>query len=168
MTAWTDNVAHTAAIRYRCFLPVSLLVVCACAAAGGLKPDPDRSGPPRSGTASRVVDPTIQFDTKGVDFTPWLRGFVARVRSNWFVSAAAMSRKGHVVITFRVQRNGDITDLVVREPSSVAAFNDSAYRAMLNSSPLASLPSDYPGESAFFIVTFYYNESPSPQRKNRP
>jgi len=78
-----------------------------------------------------------------------------------------MSRKGHVVITFRVQRNGDITDLVVREPSSVAVFNDSAYRAMLNSSPLASLPSEYSGESAFFTVTFYYNESPSSQRKNR-
>ena len=148
------------------FLPVSLLVACACAATGGLKSEPDRSAVHGFETAS-AVDPTIEFDTNGVDFTPWLRGFVARVRSNWFVSPAAMSRKGHVVITFRVQKNGDITDLVVREPSSIAVFNDSAYRAMLNSSPLASLPSEYPGESAFFIVTFYYNESPSSQRKNR-
>ena len=151
----------------RCFLPMSLLVACACASAGGLKSEPDRSVVQRFEIASPVVDPTIGFDTRGVDFTPWLRGFVARVRSNWFVSSAAMSRKGHVVITFRVQRNGDITDLVLREPSSVAVFNDSAYRAMLNSSPLASLPSEYPGESAFFTVTFYYNESPSSQRKNR-
>jgi len=72
--------------------------------------------------------------------------------------------KGHVVITVRVQRSGDITELQMREPSPVAAFNDSAYRAVANSNPLASLPSDYPNESAFFTVTFYYNESP-PRRK---
>ena len=28
---------------------------------------------------------TIQFDTKGVEFGPWLRRFVAQVRRNWFV-----------------------------------------------------------------------------------
>jgi TonB family protein len=120
---------------------------------------------PRSETESPTADPTIAFDPKGVDFTPWLRGFVARVRSNWFVASSAVSRnKGHVVITFRVQKNGDITNLLVQEPSSVAAFNDSAYRAVLHSSPLASLPSNYPNESAFFTVTFYYNQSP-PRRK---
>jgi TonB family protein len=150
------------------FLAFPLLLACvgACAVAGGLKSEPDRSGVPRSKTQSPVVDPTIEFDAKGVDFTPWLRGFLARVRSHWFITSSAVSQsKGHVVITFRVQKNGDITDLLVREPSSVAAFNDSAYRAVVNSNPLASLPSSYPSESAFFTVTFYYNESPSSQRR---
>ena len=34
-----------------------------------------------------ATDPgaTIQFDTKGVEFGPWLRRFVAQVRRNWFV-----------------------------------------------------------------------------------
>jgi len=152
---------------YERLLTVLLILayVSACAAAGGLTSHPDGSVVPRSETVSPVVDPTIEVDTKGVDFTPWLRGFVARVRSNWFITSAAMSKKGRVVITFRVRKNGDVTDLIVRGQSSVAAFNDSAYRAMLNSNPLAPLPSDYPGESAFFTVTFHYHESPSRQRR---
>ena len=32
---------------------------------------------------------TIQFDTKGVEFGPWLRRFVSQVRRNWFVPLAA-------------------------------------------------------------------------------
>jgi hypothetical protein len=41
---------------------------------------------------------TIQFDTKGVEFGPWLRRFVAQVRRNWFIPQAAMVMRGHVVL----------------------------------------------------------------------
>ena len=46
----------------------------------------------------------IQFDSKGVEFGPWLRRFVAQVKRNWFIPSAAMMMKGHVVITFNVHR----------------------------------------------------------------
>ena len=59
----------------------------------------------------------IQFDTKGVEFGPWIRRFVAQVRRNWFVPYAAMSLRGHVVITFNVHRNGALTDVTVIGPS---------------------------------------------------
>ncbi len=62
------------------------------------------------------VDQTIQFDSKGVEFGPWLRRFVAQVKRNWFVPMAAMSLKGHVVITFNVHKDGRITDLQVLRP----------------------------------------------------
>src|SRR5712692_9352860 len=35
---------------------------------------------------------SIQFDTKGVEFGPWIRRFVAQIRRNWFIPYAAMSR----------------------------------------------------------------------------
>src|SRR5690606_40173903 len=38
----------------------------------------------------------LQFDTKGVEFGPWVRRFVAQVRRNWFVPYAAMSLRGRV------------------------------------------------------------------------
>ena len=60
--------------------------------------------------------PSIQFDTKGVDFGPWLRRFVAQIRRNWFVPYAAMSLRGHVVLSFKVHRDGSITDLQVMQP----------------------------------------------------
>jgi TonB family protein len=105
------------------------------------------------------VAPSIQFDTKGVEFGPWLRRFVAQIRRNWFVPYAAMSMRGHVVVTFFVHKDGRITDLRVMKPSTVDAFTNSAYNAMASSNPTHPLPPEYPDDRAFFTVTFYFNET---------
>tara|TARA_B100001123_G_scaffold446138_1_gene599656 strand:+ start:30364 stop:31428 length:1065 start_codon:yes stop_codon:yes gene_type:complete len=104
--------------------------------------------------------PDIQFDTKGVEFGPWLRRFVAQIRRNWFVPYAIWSMHGHVVLTFNVHGNGDLTDLEVVQPSHVEAFNNSAFNALLSSNPTQPLPAEYPDDKAFFTVTFYFNEVP--------
>lgn len=107
--------------------------------------------------------PAIQFDTKGVEFGPWIRRFVAQIRRNWFIPYAAMSLKGHVVLTFNVHRDGRITDLSVARPSTVDAFTNSAYNALLASNPTQELPPEYPSDKAFFTVTFFFNEEPPSQ-----
>jgi TonB family protein len=105
--------------------------------------------------------PDIQFDTKGVEFGPWIRRFIAQIKRNWFIPYAAMSMHGRVVVTFNVHKDGRITDLTVIGPSDVDAFNSAAYNALLTSNPTQPLPPEYPADKAFFTVTFYYNESPS-------
>ncbi len=105
----------------------------------------------------------FQFDSKGVEFGPWIRRFVAQVKRNWFVPYAAMSLRGHVVITFNVHKNGAITDLTVIGPSSVDSFNNAAFNALAASNPTEPLPPEYPSDKAFFTVTFYYNEPPPTQ-----
>jgi TonB family protein len=109
-----------------------------------------------------VDDPgsTIQFDTKGVEFGPWIRRFVAQVRRNWFIPHAAMSFRGRVVIQFNIHKNGRITDVAVVSPSSIDAFNRAAYQAIIGSNPVEPLPPEYPDPMAFFTVTFFYNEQP--------
>ena len=102
----------------------------------------------------------IQFDSKGADFGPWLRRFIAQVKSNWFIPSAAMMLKGHVVITFNVHRNGAITDIEIKGPSGIDAFDRAAVNALLSSNPTQALPPDYPSDTAFFTVTFLYNEEP--------
>ncbi len=104
--------------------------------------------------------PEIQFDTKGVEFGPWIRRFIAQVKRNWFIPYAAMSMKGHVVITFNIHKDGTITDLSVVGPSGVDAFNNAAFGALSASNPTQPLPPEYPSDKAFFTVTFYYNETP--------
>jgi TonB family protein len=104
--------------------------------------------------------PEIQFDTKGVEFGPWIRRFVAQVKRNWFVPYAAMSMKGHVVITFNVHKDGAITDLNVVGPCPIESFNSAAFGALSASNPTQPLPPEYPSDKAFFTVTFFYNESP--------
>jgi TonB family protein len=105
----------------------------------------------------------LQFDTKGVEFGPWIRRFVSQVRRNWFVPMAAMSMRGRVVITFNVHRNGMITDVSVIRPSEIESFNTAAVNALLASSPTVPLPPEYPDDKAFFTATFFYNESPPGQ-----
>ena len=105
----------------------------------------------------------LQFDTKGVEFGPWIRRFVSQVRRNWFVPYAAMSLRGRVVLTFHVHKNGQLTDVQVVQPSPIESFNTAAMNALLASNPTEPLPPDYPADKAFFTVTFYYNDSPGGQ-----
>jgi TonB family protein len=106
------------------------------------------------------IAPSIQFDTKGVEFGPWLRRFIAQIRRNWFVPYAAMSMRGHVVVTFYVHKDGRISELTVLKPSEVDAFTHSGRNAIAASNPTIPLPPEYPDEKAFFTVTFYFNENP--------
>src|SRR5206468_11369403 len=75
--------------------------------------------------------PEIQFDTKGVEFGPWIRRFVAQVKRNWFVPYITSS--GHVVVTFNVHKNGAITDLTVVGRCPIDAFNNSSFGALASS-----------------------------------
>ena len=104
--------------------------------------------------------PWIQFDTKGVEFGPWIRRFKAQIEQNWLIPKAQMTEHGHTVITFNVHRDGTISDLAVRAPSAVQGFNHAAVNALRWSNPTYPLPEEYPLDRAFFTVTFFYNETP--------
>jgi TonB family protein len=104
------------------------------------------------------TDAAIQFDSKGVDFGPWLRRFEARVRRNWYIPTAAESLRGHVSITFNVHRNGALTELQIVKVSGVDSFDSAAFNALRLSNPVEPLPAAYPDNQAFFTVTFFYNE----------
>lgn len=107
--------------------------------------------------------PYIQFDTKGVEFGPWIRRFVAQIKRNWLIPEAAMVMKGHVVISFNVHKDGRITDITIKQPSGIDAFDRAAANSLQWSNPTTQLPPEYPSPSAFFTVTFYYNEQPPSQ-----
>ena len=106
--------------------------------------------------------PEIQFDTKGVEFGPWVRRFIAQVKRNWLpmIPYSAMMYKGHVVVTFNVHKDGSLTDLSVVGPCPVDSFNTAAFGALKASNPTEPLPREYPTDAAFFTVTFFYNETP--------
>jgi TonB family protein len=112
------------------------------------------------GGQNQEFGPFINFDSKGVEFGPWIARFVAQVRRNWFIPMAAMTMRGHVMVTFFVHKDGRITDVTVSKPSAVGAFTLSARNAILSSNPTVPLPPEYPDDRAFFTVTFFFNESP--------
>lgn len=118
----------------------------------------DQYDNPRGGLTDRSAD--IQFDSKGIDFGPWLRRFKNQVERNWLVPQAAMMYKTRVVVQFHVLRNGTITDLAVLEPAAIPALTSSALNALKLSNPTAQLPADYPADKVLFTVTFWYNLNP--------
>lgn len=112
------------------------------------------------GGQNQEFGPFINFDSKGVEFGPWIARFVAQVRRNWFIPMAAMTMRGHVAVTFFVHKDGRITEVTVAKASSVDAFTLSARNAILASNPTVPLPPEYPDDRAFFTVTFFFNETP--------
>lgn len=112
------------------------------------------------GGESVDFEKSIQFDSKGVDFGPWLRRFIAQIRRNWNIPMAAMTMHGHVVVTFYVGKDGRITELKVLRPSNIDGFNHSSFNALAASNPTQPLPPEYPDDRAFFTITFFYNENP--------
>lgn len=112
---------------------------------------------------SNEFGPNIQFDTKGVEFGPWIRRFIAQVKRNWNIPNSALAMRGRVVVQFNVHKDGSITDINIIGPSEIDSFNRASYNALLTSNPTQPLPPEYPSDKAFFTVTFFYNEPPSQQ-----
>ena len=102
--------------------------------------------------------PDISFDSKGVDFGPWLRRFIAQVKGNWYVPQSAMFLRGRVVIQFYISRTGNLSEIKVVQPSPIESFNLAALNALKLSNPTLKLPAEYPDDRVFFTVTFHYND----------
>ena len=108
---------------------------------------------------SKNPSPTqsVVFDTNGVDFSKWIRGFITRVKGNWNVSAIPAGATGCAIISFAILVDGSIDKPVVQNPSATEALTDIAYAAIRKSAPFEPLPAGYGKDSVSFTVTFFYN-----------
>ena len=125
--------------------------------------EPKWNLPPSAGTGEGQFGEALQFDTRGVEFGPWVRRFLAQVRRNWLIPPAITSLRGNVSVSFNVHKNGAITDVAVVRTTGVDAFSTSSFNAIAASNPTVPLPPEYPEEKAPITITFYYNETP-PQK----
>jgi TonB family protein len=102
----------------------------------------------------------IRFDTKGANFAPWIRRFIAQIKRNWLVPYAAMVLNGRVITAFTVHKDGSITDASVTSPSPTAEFNRAALGAIKSADRIQPLPPEFPAEQVLLTVTFLYNDPP--------
>ena len=103
-----------------------------------------------------LQEPSIDFDSKGVELGPWARRFLLQVKRNWFPPQIAMRTCSY--IQFFVHKDGRITDIKVVRPSPVDPFNASASSALQRTSPTLPLPTEYPDEKMLITIKFIYNE----------
>ena len=72
-----------------------------------------------------------------------------RIESNWdqfsLDPTARASRGLHCAVTFTINRDGSVRDVHITESSGNSSYDNAALRAVLSSSPMPPLPSDYSG-----------------------
>jgi TonB family protein len=83
-----------------------------------------------------------------------------RISSNWFTALVDPGVEGtlQTAVYFRIFRNGTISNVEVRESSSVRAFDSSAVRAIMNSAPFPPLPADYDEQYLGIILIFEHSK----------
>ena len=106
--------------------------------------------------------PEIQFDTKGVEFGPWVRRFIAQVKRNWIpmIPYSAMSMRGHVVITFNVHKERLAHRPHGRRTLSDRRVQQRRVRRADGLEPDAAAAARVPVRQGVLHVTFFYNETP--------
>jgi TonB family protein len=99
----------------------------------------------------------------GADFASRYGWYIEAVKNRiygnwqqWTIDAAARaSRTMHCAITFTINRDGSLKDARISESSGNTSYDNSALRAVLSSTPVTKLPSDYSG--AFVVATLDFN-----------
>jgi TonB family protein len=92
-------------------------------------------------------------------YTYYLNIITEKVSANWFTALVdpGVSGQFQTVVYFRIQRDGQIAELKVEQPSGVTALDLSAMRAIRASAPFPPLPRDY--EDNYLVIHLMFEHS---------
>ncbi|MBM3284639.1 MAG: TonB C-terminal domain-containing protein [Candidatus Aminicenantes bacterium] len=99
------------------------------------------------------------FGLSGFPYTYYLNIITERVSANWFTSLVDPGLAGsyQTIIYFRIQKNGQVTNLEVEQSSGLTPLDLSALRAVRASAPFPPLPRDY--EEAYLAIHLIFEHS---------
>jgi len=130
---------------------------------------PDQKPPTRDfglgigakGQQSGALD--ILSDTQGVDFGPYLKRILQRVRENWYhlIPSSAEMKKGKLAIEFAITKDGEIADMRLVASSGDRDLDRPAWGSITASNPFPALPSEFTGPFLALRFRFYYNPDKS-------
>jgi len=101
----------------------------------------------------------ILTDTEGVDFGPYLKSLLSRVRENWYehIPPTAEEGKGKLAIEITIQRDGHISDMKLVATSGTVILDRAAWDGIRSSNPFPKLPEGFHGPELMLRCRFYYN-----------
>lgn len=115
----------------------------------------------RIGTGSGPGGPGYggSFGLSNFPYTYYLQIITDRVSTNWFTSLVDPGVSGNfqTVIYFKINRDGQVTDLKIEEPSGITPLDLSALRAVKAASPFPPLPRDY--EDSYLAIHLIFEHS---------
>lgn len=92
---------------------------------------------------------------RDVDMGAYLAQLQQRVRRQWLPGASQTSKQ--TVLYFAVNRNGQVRNLRVAQPSGSSSSDEAAIGAVQRAAPFAPLPAGYPENSINIRFTFNIN-----------
>lgn len=101
-----------------------------------------------------------QVGLSNFPYTYYLQAVTDRISANWFTSLVDPGVRGNfqTVVYFKILRNGQTTDISVKESSGVESLDMSAIRAIQRSTPFPPLPSDYDQEYLGIFLIFEHSK----------
>lgn len=101
-------------------------------------------------------DKEVKVDIQDFPFTYYLNLLRYRVRENWYppYQESGEENKMSVVVGFRVERQGKITQISVETSSGKFLFDQAAVRAVSTAGPLPPLPDEYLNEKLTVHIEF--------------
>jgi TonB family protein len=132
------------------------------AATPAQQPDTGASGGPSSYQASPPHGAEILSDTRGVDFTDYLRRIKADIQHNWLPLIPAEANapkkvKGVVVIRFTILPDGRIGMMKLEARSGDVELDKAAWHAITAEGMFPSLPREFHGPQLELRFGFFYN-----------
>lgn len=110
-----------------------------------------------SGGDGGVYKGSLFLDNK-FPFTSYALRIRDKIGANWKPVGGYLAPEGEkrVVVTFKILKDGRISDLQVEKPSGISFLDQSALRAVFNAQPFPPLPSDFNQESLGVHFGFEY------------
>lgn len=100
-----------------------------------------------------VLNPEQLAALKGLDLSEYLAEMEGKVKPNW--NPAFRQDDRTTVLTFNIEKNGQVTGLQVSQGSGSDEADREALEAVQNSVPFAPLPADFPLKA--LEITFSFN-----------
>lgn len=111
---------------------------------------PEQKEPPKESKEgkSTVESEKVRLDVDEFPFSYYLALLRSRIQTNWEPPVGPATDFSRVAtVYFRIQRNGQVTDISIEEGSGDFLFDRAALRAVTLANPLPPLPGDFPEPS---------------------
>jgi TonB family protein len=103
-------------------------------------------------------------DTQGIDFGPYLKEVMERVRRNWLTLIPSEARppiqkEGRVAIRFAILKDGSVAGMQLAVSSGDIALDRAAWGGITASNPFPALPAQFMG--TYVALGFHFSYNPS-------
>jgi protein TonB len=107
-----------------------------------VKPEPKEEEPKEG--KSVVGGKSVRLDVDEFPFSYYLALLQSRIQTNWEPPFRSVTVSRKALVYFKIQRNGQITSIVLESSSGDRLFDQAAIRAVTLANPLPQLPYDFP------------------------